>query len=84
MIRGGIAKLAKAALLKRAIAGSNPAPASNFAVPAGALTPAGTFNHTAEAAWPSNLKYMASAVSFPRKARTQWTNNEQEKNAASL
>ena len=80
MIRGGIAKLAKAALLKRAIAGSKPAPASNFAVPVSALTPTGTFNHTAEAMRPSNRKYRASAVSLPR-GETSW---KQEKKPAKI
>lgn len=50
---------------------SNLTPSANFAVLTGALTPARTFNHTAEAIWPSNQKYRASAVSFPI-GETQW------------
>ena len=80
LIRGGLAKLAKAASLQGAIAGSIPAPASNFATEAEALTSAPVFNHTAEAVRPKQPKVYASAVSFPRKARTQWTNNRNESN----
>ncbi len=81
LIRGGDGEWQAATICNRGNAGSIPTPASNFAVLTGAQTPARTFNHTAEAAWPSNQEYMASAVSFPRKARTQWTNNRNENNA---
>lgn len=72
MIRGGIAKLAKAASLQGAIAGSKPAPASNFAVPVSALTPTGTFNHTAEAMWPKQPELYCFRCVIPREENTSW------------
>lgn len=56
-------------------AGSNPAIAANFATEAEASTSAPAFNHTAEAMQSATELY-ASAVSFPRMEKTQWTNNK--------
>ena len=83
MIRGGDGEWQAATICNRGNAGSIPTPASNFAVLTGALTPVRTFNRTAEATRPSNQEYMASAVSFPRLEKTQWTNNKNGSNAGS-
>ena len=83
MIRGRDGEWQAATICNRGYAGSTPTPASNYATLTGARTPAGFFNHTAGAAWPSNQQYMASAVSFPRMEKTQWTNNRKENNADS-
>jgi hypothetical protein len=82
LVRGGDGEWLTDATCNRVHAGSIPTPASNFAVPMGAQTPTGTFNHTAEAMWPKQPKVYASAVSFPRTEKTQWTNNKNENNAA--
>lgn len=83
MIRGGDGEWQAATICNRGYAGSIPTPASNFAVPMGVCAPIRTFNHTAEAMRPKQPKVYASAVSFPRKVRTQWTNNRKENNADS-
>lgn len=59
---------------------SNRTPSTNFATEAEALTSAPAFNHTAEAMQSATELY-ASAVSFPRMEKTQWTNNRNENNA---
>ena len=80
LIRGGIAKLAKAASLQGAIAGSIPAPASNFAVPMGAQTPTGTFNHTQPKLYgPKQPELYRSGCVFQTRSAQQWT---KDKNAA--
>jgi hypothetical protein len=82
LIRGRDGEWLTDATCNRVHAGSIPTPASNFAARAEASTSAPAFNHTAEAMRPKQPKVYASAVSFPRKVRTQWTNNKNENNAA--
>ena len=83
LIRGRDGERLTDTTCNRVHVGPIPAPASNFAVPVSALTLTGTFNHTAEAMWPKQPRLYASAVSFPRMEKTQWTNNGKENNAGS-
>jgi hypothetical protein len=76
MISGRVPEWLNGAVLKTADrsgrVGSSPTPTANFAVPVSALTPTGTFNHTAEAMWPKQPRLYASAVFNPREENTPW------------
>ena len=49
--------------------GSNPTLSAKHAVPVSALTPTGTFNHTAGATWPKQPDFNASRCVSPRGAQ---------------
>ena len=71
---GGIAKLAKAASLQGAIAGSKPAPASNFAVLVSADTPTETFNHAQSTLYgPKQPRLYALWLCLSKNGETAWT-----------
>jgi hypothetical protein len=53
--------------------GSNPVLSANFAVPASALTPTETFNHTVEAMWPKQPRLYASGCVFSKIGERLWT-----------
>lgn len=85
MINGGLAEWSNAPVLKTGRGAVTPfirpnrMPAANLAARAEVCASAPAFNHTAEAMRSKQPRLYASAVSFPRMEKTQWTN---EKNAA--
>lgn len=83
LIRGGDGEWQAATICNRGYAGSSPTPASNFAVPMGAQTPTGTFNHTQPKLYgPKQPElYTVPAVLFQTRSTQQWTNNKNENSA---
>jgi hypothetical protein len=88
LISGGLAEWSNAPVLKTGRGAITPfirpnrMPATKFAVPASALTPAGTFNHTQPKLYgPKQPElYLSGCVS--QIGAQQWTNNKNENNAA--
>ncbi len=80
IIRGGDGEWQAATICNRGYAGSNPTPASNFAVLTEASTPVRTFNHTAEAMGSKQPRLYASRC-VSQKGAQSWTNNKNENNA---
>ncbi len=80
LIRGGDGEWQAATICNRGNAGSIPTPASNFAVPMGAQTPTGTFNHIQpKLHGPKQPELYIFGCVFQIRSTQQWT---RDKNAA--